>query len=69
MKAAVLFCIRWVVYRYKRWHYFLFDLCYAAQVVLLIQLWLFPTSIAWIKVSAWMAAGAMMEWGWSAACG
>ncbi|KAL6776746.1 hypothetical protein ACKKBF_B30760 [Auxenochlorella protothecoides x Auxenochlorella symbiontica] len=51
VKAAVLFCIRWVVYRYKRWHYFLFDLCYAAQVVLLIQLWLFPTSIAWIKVT------------------
>ncbi|KAK2077924.1 hypothetical protein QBZ16_003792 [Prototheca wickerhamii] len=48
-KAAVLFLIRWVVYRYKRWHYYLFDLCYAAQVVLMLQLWLFPTNIPWIK--------------------
>lgn len=58
----MLFLIRWVVYRYKRWHYYLFDLCYAAQVVLMLQLWLFPTNIPWIKARRQWKAGKGSCW-------
>lgn len=57
VKAAVLFCIRWVVYRYKKWHYYLFDLCYAAQLLLLLQLWAFPTNITLVKARGRGRAG------------
>ncbi|GAB4824156.1 hypothetical protein N2152v2_011202 [Parachlorella kessleri] len=50
VKAALLMAIRWVTYRMKKWHYYLWDLCYAAQILLLLQLWAYPTSITLTKV-------------------
>lgn len=43
--------LRWIIYRLKRWHYYLFDFCYAAQMLLLVQLWAYPTSVTLAKVS------------------
>jgi hypothetical protein len=44
LKAIVLLTIRWAVFRSKRWHYFLFDFCYFANILVLLYLHLFPTS-------------------------
>eukprot|EP00397_Hematodinium_sp_SG-2012_P046213 GEMP01052134.1.p1 GENE.GEMP01052134.1~~GEMP01052134.1.p1 ORF type:complete len:369 (+),score=25.63 GEMP01052134.1:170-1276(+) len=37
-----LIVVRFVIYYRKRWHYFLLDFCYFANVLLLINLWLLP---------------------------
>lgn len=50
VKAILLLSIRWIVYRYKRWHYYLFDLCYAVQGLTLYQIWRRPASIAFAKL-------------------
>lgn len=59
-KAGVLFATRWIVYRYKRWHYYLLDLCYAAQLFLLLQLWIFPLSLRWIKMTFALNCGPLL---------
>ena len=28
IQVVVLLALRWVVYRFKRWHYYLLDFCY-----------------------------------------
>jgi hypothetical protein len=35
---------RFIYYRYMRWHYFLLDFCYWANLMLLVFLWIYPTS-------------------------
>lgn len=57
-EAFVLFTLRWALYRIKKWHYYLFDFCYVANVLLMIHLWIFPHSAYLHKVSkhsiAWL---------------
>ena len=50
-EAFVLFTLRWALYRIKKWHYYLFDFCYVANVLLLIHLWVFPHSAYLHKVN------------------
>lgn len=38
-KIIILLILRWCIYRSKRWHYYLFDFCYYAQGLQLLQLW------------------------------
>lgn len=48
--AVVLFIMRWIVYRYKRWHYYMFDFCYLGNVMLVVTLNYFPTNIKLLKM-------------------
>eukprot|EP01066_Platyproteum_vivax_P009097 Platyproteum_vivax@DN3973_c0_g1_i1.p1 len=41
-KLLVFLIIRLVTFRLKRWHYYLFDFCYYANVLLVLYIWLFP---------------------------
>ncbi|KAK9715704.1 hypothetical protein RND81_06G183800 [Saponaria officinalis] len=34
--------LRWIYYRYKKWHYYLLDFCYYANTIFLITLILYP---------------------------
>ncbi|KAH6806611.1 membrane protein [Perilla frutescens var. hirtella] len=35
--------LRWIYYRYKKWHYYLLDFCYYANTIFLIMLLCYPT--------------------------
>ncbi|KAK6784507.1 hypothetical protein RDI58_017962 [Solanum bulbocastanum] len=35
--------LRWIYYRYKKWHYYLLDFCYYANTIFLVTLLFFPT--------------------------
>eukprot|EP01006_Ploeotia_vitrea_P029461 TRINITY_DN62002_c0_g1_i3.p1 TRINITY_DN62002_c0_g1~~TRINITY_DN62002_c0_g1_i3.p1 ORF type:complete len:495 (-),score=205.28 TRINITY_DN62002_c0_g1_i3:36-1484(-) len=41
---VVLFFVRWAVYWYKKWHYFVFDFCYFANVLLVTYMYAYPHS-------------------------
>ncbi|KAK9792955.1 hypothetical protein WJX73_006729 [Symbiochloris irregularis] len=59
LKALVLFTIRYRVYKAKHWHYYMLEFCYFANLVLLVQLWVFPQS-AWLyKATFSQVAGPM----------
>ncbi|EEF48040.1 conserved hypothetical protein [Ricinus communis] len=34
--------LRWIYYRFKKWHYFLLDFCYYANTIFLVDLLLYP---------------------------
>ena len=55
-----LLALRWIYYRSKRQHYYFFDICYWAAALLLVQLQLFPTSIALAKVTFAFALGPLL---------
>lgn len=57
IEAAVLFTLRWVMYRMKKWHYYMFDFCYVANVLLLVHIWVFPHSAFLHKVTFAYATG------------
>ncbi|KAI8097115.1 uncharacterized protein BX664DRAFT_325597 [Halteromyces radiatus] len=44
IQSLYLLSLRFVVYKYRRWHYFIFDLCYFVNVLVLFYLWVFPGS-------------------------
>lgn len=46
----MLFSVRWVLYRIKKWHYYLLDFCYLANLLLLAHLWIWPHSAMLHKV-------------------
>jgi hypothetical protein len=50
-QVVVLLAARWAVYRAKRWHYYLLDFCYFANLLLLVHLWLAPSSALLSKVT------------------
>jgi hypothetical protein len=43
-EALALLGLRCAVYRAKKWHYFLLDLCYFVHILLFVHLWLMPRS-------------------------
>ncbi|KAF8609543.1 hypothetical protein BDV93DRAFT_503853 [Ceratobasidium sp. AG-I] len=57
---------RFYVYKKKHWHYFLFDLCYYAQILCLVYLWLAPAnSTLWVAaylLSHGSLASAVITW-------
>eukprot|EP00884_Botryococcus_braunii_P011569 jgi/Botrbrau1/20412/Bobra.0006s0068.2 len=56
-ETAVLFGTRFILYRRKRWHYFMFDFCYWANLLLLLHLWYFPSSAVLHKITFAYASG------------
>lgn len=49
-QVLVLMAIRWGWYRAKKWHYYLLDFCYFANLSLLVHLWLLPRNALLNKV-------------------
>ena len=59
-KAVVLLALRWVYYRSKKWHYYMFDLCYAVQILILLNVWVFPLNITLSKVTFAFSLGPLL---------
>ncbi|KAK9841696.1 hypothetical protein WJX74_010260 [Apatococcus lobatus] len=55
--AFVLLFTRWALYKSKRQHYYLFDFCYMANLLLLFHIWICPHSAFLHKVTFAYAAG------------
>uniref|UniRef100_A0A7S0YL22 Glycerophosphocholine acyltransferase 1 n=1 Tax=Polytomella parva TaxID=51329 RepID=A0A7S0YL22_9CHLO len=49
--GLVLMAIRWTIYWRRRWHYYLFDFCYFANLVLVVHIWVFPRSSLLAKIT------------------
>eukprot|EP00922_Rhytidocystis_sp_ex-Travisia-forbesii_P036042 GHVS01053469.1.p1 GENE.GHVS01053469.1~~GHVS01053469.1.p1 ORF type:complete len:661 (+),score=122.90 GHVS01053469.1:148-2130(+) len=41
-KYTFLMAIRFMIFRWKGWHYYLFDFCYYSNFLLLVYIWIFP---------------------------
>jgi len=52
-----LLCLRLWLYTQLKWHYFLLDFCYAANLACLVQVLLFPTSPTLIMINYVNASG------------
>lgn len=50
-KAVVLYGSRFYLYRSKNWHYYMLEFCYFANILLLLEVWVFPQSPTFHKVS------------------
>ncbi|KAF9362018.1 hypothetical protein BGX26_006535 [Mortierella sp. AD094] len=46
IQSVVLIAVRYVLYKKKSWHFFLLDMCYFVNVVVLLYLYVFPQSQA-----------------------
>ncbi|KAG2209169.1 uncharacterized protein EV154DRAFT_503097 [Mucor mucedo] len=44
VQLVVLVILRYVIYRSRRWHYFIFDICYFVNCMTMLFLWVFPHS-------------------------
>ncbi|PNH06846.1 hypothetical protein TSOC_006751 [Tetrabaena socialis] len=49
--GAVLMLARWASYKARRWHYYLYDFCYYANLLLVLHLTLLPTWAPLAKVT------------------
>ncbi|KAI3772785.1 hypothetical protein L6452_03978 [Arctium lappa] len=49
--------LRWIYYRYKKWHYYLLDFCYYANTIFLIMLLFFPRNQKLFMVTFSFAEG------------
>ncbi|KAK4257841.1 hypothetical protein QN277_007376 [Acacia crassicarpa] len=58
--------LRWMYYRYKKWHYYLLDFCYYANTIFLVDLLLYPKNEKLFMVCFAFAegplAGALIVW-------
>ncbi|KAI1306545.1 hypothetical protein EDD11_004708 [Mortierella claussenii] len=46
LQASVLIVVRYVLYKKKSWHFFLLDMCYFVNVIVILYLYVFPQSQA-----------------------
>ena len=51
-KSALLYGLRFLIYRSKKQHYYMLEMCYYVNLVLLVYLWLAPDSEWLYKVAA-----------------
>ncbi|KAJ0031275.1 hypothetical protein Pint_13452 [Pistacia integerrima] len=49
--------LRWIYYRYKKWHYYLLDFCYYANTIFLVNLLLYPRNEKFFMVCFSFAEG------------
>ncbi|CAI0387427.1 unnamed protein product [Linum tenue] len=49
--------LRWIYYRYKKWHYYLLDFCYYANTIFLVNLLLYPKNEKFFMVCFSFAEG------------
>ncbi|BFG39663.1 hypothetical protein CerSpe_259370 [Prunus speciosa] len=58
--------LRWIYYRFKKWHYYLLDFCYYANTIFLVDLLLYPRNEKFFMVCFSFAEGplawAMIVW-------
>lgn len=50
VEAFILFPLRWKSFKKMKMHYYMFDFCYLANLLLLVFLWVFPKSPFLFKV-------------------
>lgn len=60
MILLYLQAVRFFYYRSKRWHYYMFDLCYAVQVLIFLNVWIYPQSITLSKVTFAFSLGPLL---------
>lgn len=46
VQCLYLLSLRYLIYKVRNWHYFIFDLCYFVNAMTLLFLWCFPSSSA-----------------------
>ncbi|KAI9318570.1 hypothetical protein BX666DRAFT_2018613 [Dichotomocladium elegans] len=44
IQSAYLLSLRYLIYKVRKWHYFIFDLCYFVNAMTLLFIWVFPSS-------------------------
>ncbi|KAG9157437.1 hypothetical protein Leryth_010279 [Lithospermum erythrorhizon] len=49
--------LRWIYYRYKKWHYYLLDFCYYANTIFIIQLLFYPRNEKFFMICFSFAEG------------
>ncbi|KAF3785146.1 putative membrane protein [Nymphaea thermarum] len=49
--------LRWIYYRFKKWHYYLLDFCYYANTIFLVMLLMYPRSEKFFMVCFSFAEG------------
>ncbi|KAK6236525.1 hypothetical protein QUC31_020313 [Theobroma cacao] len=49
--------LRWIYYRFKKWHYYLLDFCYYANTIFLVDLLLYPRNEKFFMVCFSFAEG------------
>ncbi len=54
-KAVVLYGSRFYLYKAKNWHYYMLEFCYFANILLLLEVWVFPQSPTFHKVQKFLA--------------
>jgi hypothetical protein len=59
-KAVVLLAVRFFYYRSKKWHYYMFDLCYAVQLLIFLNVWIYPENITLSKVTFAFSLGPLL---------
>ncbi|KAL0074588.1 hypothetical protein J3Q64DRAFT_1649090 [Phycomyces blakesleeanus] len=42
IQVIILIALRYIIYRSKRWHYFVFDVCYYVNILVMLFLWSAP---------------------------
>ncbi|KAI8078202.1 uncharacterized protein B0P05DRAFT_542921 [Gilbertella persicaria] len=57
VELIILLVLRTVIYRSKRWHYFIFDLCYFVNAMTMLFLWLYPNSLGLFYASYFLTNG------------
>ncbi|KAI8890648.1 hypothetical protein K501DRAFT_281637 [Backusella circina FSU 941] len=57
VQFIILLILRYAIYRSKRWHYFVFDICYFVNTMTMLFLWVFPTSRILFLASYSLAMG------------
>ncbi|CEG64847.1 hypothetical protein RMATCC62417_01755 [Rhizopus microsporus] len=66
VQLVILLILRYVIYRSRRWHYFIFDMCYFVNVMTMLFLWLKPDSslllIATFTMTNGPVAWAIITW-------
>jgi hypothetical protein len=60
-KSLLLYGLRFLIYRSKGQHYFLLELCYSVNVLLLTYLWVFPRS-AWLYKAVFGLVAGPLTW-------
>ena len=52
VKAVVLYSARFYLYKAKNWHYYMLEFCYFANILLLLEVWVFPRNPTFHKVTS-----------------
>ncbi|VVA10284.1 PREDICTED: membrane [Prunus dulcis] len=54
--------LRWIYYRFKKWHYYLLDFCYYANTIFLVDLLLYPRNEKFFMVCFSFAEQGPLAW-------